>query len=269
MSQKNNKQSNQTAKSQLCIAQISDCHLLADRFAKSKSVSPFVNLKQVVIELYLRQDELDAILLTGDLVDGDNLEQAYELLLQLIDGCDWQIPIFATPGNHDDPELMKRLFADSCIQLVDSAELSGWLLLFVDSYQPQGIGVGEITQSQLDNAEHVLSKSSCRQALFVTHHHVAPFSSFIDDCCALSTPAGFTAWLKSQSTIKAIVHGHVHSNKTYQFANKSVFAGPSTWVQFGHDKHNNGDVVDTHPSYQLLYLGSDGKVSSDLFIIDG
>src|SRR5690349_10222369 len=91
----------------LRIIQISDMHLFGDR----KGVLLGVNTNdsfQAVVDLILpEKNNLDLILLTGDLAQDGSFE-AYRSIAEILQV--FNVPIYFIPGNHDDDNVMNKAY---------------------------------------------------------------------------------------------------------------------------------------------------------------
>ena len=244
--------------SALRIAQITDCHLKSDKTGDFYGCQPYQNLSIILAEIADNQHNLDAVLLTGDLIQ-DEVWQSYQNFIDLLDSHKWNIPFYLIPGNHDVPELFERFACHPVFKACKSAESivqKKWQILLFNSYAHNRNGAGHISKSQLDTKISQIS-SDITNILVVLHHHLVPFNSFIDKY-DLQDSDCFKDWLKQEDKIKAIVHGHVHSIASGYIFDKTWFACPASSVEFGHG--DEFEVKEIRPRYQIVELSDDGQV---------
>ncbi|MCU4675326.1 metallophosphoesterase [Catenovulum sp. 2E275] len=258
----------------LKFAQITDCHIKANKTDEFYGCLPYQNLRTVLADIAAAQTEYNGIIWTGDLVQ-DEVWQSYQNILDAIGEVNWQIPFYAILGNHDKPALFER-FRQSpyfSAQHLTQANLQNslqaeppqnksviefehWALLLFNSYADDLNGGGRINEQQL---EQVLSQVNPKitHYLVVLHHHLVPFASFIDKY-SLQQSDAFLTWFEQNAKVKAAIHGHVHTIASGTLANKAWFAGPASSVQFGHaDKF---EITDTRAAYQQISLLENGQV---------
>src|SRR4051794_27663314 len=94
----------------MLIAQISDPHVTTEGTAIRAMVDTPARLVDAFQSAASLPRTPDVILLTGDLVN-DATPDEYELLSATLDHA--PCPILPIPGNHDDPEMLRRVFAAS------------------------------------------------------------------------------------------------------------------------------------------------------------
>lgn len=244
----------------LKIAQITDCHLKADKQADFYGCQPYQNLIAVLTDINNQQPEYQAIVLTGDLVQ-DEVWQSYQHFLDALHQFNWQLPIYLIPGNHDKPDLFEQFSQDKVFSKDKVIALDNWLLILFNSYHPSQKGAGYISTNQLAKVKQTISlnpqASSAHWFVFL-HHHLVPFNSFIDQY-DLQDSTEFKLWLTDTTHIKAIAHGHVHSKACGVFNGKPWYACPASSVQFAHSAQGFA-ITDNTPGYQQITLSTDGSV---------
>ena len=87
----------------MLILQISDIHLNSPADAKFPAAE---HLSAVIKDTEHLKDRLDAIVLTGDLVDDGSAKEYGELFDKLAEAYGEETPILVTPGNHDNRQAM-------------------------------------------------------------------------------------------------------------------------------------------------------------------
>jgi 3',5'-cyclic AMP phosphodiesterase CpdA len=92
------------------IAQISDTHIKPEGSLAYGRVDTSAFLARAVDHILHLDPRPDMVLGTGDLVDGGLLVE-YAHLRHLLSPL--PMPVYLIPGNHDDREALREVFADS------------------------------------------------------------------------------------------------------------------------------------------------------------
>ncbi|MCH8536720.1 MAG: metallophosphoesterase [Alkalimonas sp.] len=210
-------------KNQVRIAQLSDCHLLADPAGMYQGIQPYHSLAAVLAAL--QYSDLDALILTGDLTQ-DHSQASYQHYLTLL--AAFRIPVFWLPGNHDDSQLMSDLFHQAPFRPEKQLLAAGWQLLLLDSTGPTPAGY--FPAERVQQLQHQLIESQQPSWLF-THHHPAPIGSSIDRH-GWQDSEPFWQLLMQHEQVQGIAHGHCHHAYLRQLHGKNVVGCPATSVQF-------------------------------------
>ncbi len=245
------------------IAQITDCHLKADKQAEFYGCIPYQNLLRVLSDIAKQQNYIDAVIFTGDLVQEETW-QSYQNILDAIEAFDWHIPFYVIPGNHDEPELFNRFEQKGAFNLNPVIHFASWAIILFNSYAADRKGAGLVSATQLANKLKQIPLSA-EHYLVALHHHIQAFNSFIDKY-DLQASEAFLNWLKNENKVSAIIHGHVHTERQGLFAGKAWYACPASSVQFGHG--DAFEVTDTQASYQQIELSDNGKVNVRVCVLD-
>ena len=109
---------------QFTLAQISDCHLFADKTKDGYAgINPYQSLQQVIFEL--SKQHLDTVLVTGD-ISGDYSEQSYDHFTRLWQESGITAPLVGLPGNHDNIEVWKHYFGHKNAYLCIPLHFGNW-----------------------------------------------------------------------------------------------------------------------------------------------
>lgn len=93
----------------MLIAQITDLHLTRDGDRAQGLVDTDSQLEQILQSLSSLSARPDLVLITGDIADNNQFE-AYTKLRDRMNATG--IPYYLIPGNHDNPDMMRRVFPD-------------------------------------------------------------------------------------------------------------------------------------------------------------
>src|SRR5215213_8522363 len=91
------------------VAQISDLHIVAPGQELTGLIDTAAYVRAAVEHLNRLDPQPDAVLATGDLVDGGERED-YERLRELV--APLRAPLWLLPGNHDERGALRATFAD-------------------------------------------------------------------------------------------------------------------------------------------------------------
>ncbi|MFN3743981.1 MAG: phosphodiesterase [Hyphomicrobiaceae bacterium] len=212
----------------MLIAQLSDPHIRRKGERAYGVVDTGAHLAAAVDFIAGRLPGLDALMITGDLVDfGEPEEYAHfrELIAPL------RIPILPIPGNHD----RRETFADAVgawVELPRSGHLSyvrdvGPLrLAMLDSTVP-GEPHGDMSAERLDWLQGVLAEAPARPAIVALHH--PPFVTGIRhmDVQNCRNSERLAELLEGHPQVLAVVAGHVHRTVLTRFAGRPASIAPS------------------------------------------
>lgn len=212
----------------MLIAQLTDTHIRPEGRLAYRKVDTAAYLKRAVEHLGRLPLPLDAVILTGDLVDfGTDAE--YDRLAALL--APIKLPIYPIPGNHDDRDAMRRAFAHVA-ELPTTGDLSyvadcGPLrLVMLDSTRP-GHPHGETGPERLQWLDNVLAAGASRPTLLALHH--PPFITGIRhmDVQNCFNSGGLEAVLMRHRQVLSVVCGHIHRTVFTTFAGRSASIAPS------------------------------------------
>ncbi len=154
------------------ILQITDPHLYGSASGRLRGVETDSSLNAVLDDAFARVPDYSAVLVTGDLVQDDT--SGY-LRFRSIFG-NLQKPVLCIPGNHDEPEAMRRELNGAPFQICGTHEADGWQFIMLDSYDPGHVG-GRLTQNELARLDDALHRSpQARHGVPASspHHHGQP-----------------------------------------------------------------------------------------------
>lgn len=214
-------------KESIKIAQLSDLHICADSSAKIHGINPYKNLLRAINDLKTR--EIDLVLLTGDNSE-DGSCQSYRLIGEAFSTVN--LPIYAIPGNHDDPKNMAKILSSFKINLKKIHEISkDWRIIFLNS-KVLNEHWGNLEQSELDFLEYSLKNLDKKNTLVCLHHHPISIQSPWMDKYMLKNNDNFLKILMQNSNIKLVIFGHIHQEFDALIKNIRFLSAPSTHVQF-------------------------------------
>ena len=239
------------------VLQITDPHLYGNAGGRLRGVQSDASLAAVLEDAFNRAPHFAAVLATGDLVQDD---PAGYLRFRSFFGS-LQKPVLCIPGNHDEPEAMRRELSGAPFQICGTHEIDDWQFIMLDSYDPGHVG-GRFAPKELARLDGTLSRSP-KHAMVCLHHHPIFMGSRWLDTVGLADPEGFWRVIDAHSHVRAVVWGHVHQDYEGARGNVRLYATPSTGAQFL--PHSDRYAVDTRPpAYRLFDLQPDGRIQSEV-----
>ncbi|HLI95418.1 MAG TPA: metallophosphoesterase [Candidatus Baltobacteraceae bacterium] len=210
------------------IAQISDLHVHESR---AKRVRDFDDaLRECICAVNACSPDL--VIATGDLTQTGS-EEEYRRLRELMGTL--SAPYYVTPGNHDDPVALRRVFGDHrylfqaanhCSYAVDLNDLR---LVVLDSMK-RGRAGGYMDASRLAWLESQLDAT--QQPVILALHH-PPFTTGVwpMDWLGFTHLRELERIVRANPQIRRVVSGHVHSVRTGTWAGTFACTAPSTRSQ--------------------------------------
>jgi 3',5'-cyclic-AMP phosphodiesterase len=198
------------------LVQISDCHVVAGPEGEPAAAA----LREVVAAVAALPIAPEAVLVSGDVVhEGgpDDYAFARDLLAPL------PAPVYAIPGNHDDPALVRETFGDP-----GEVSLGGLRIVLCDTVVP-GLVAGRLDVAAL--ADRLAGDD--RPTIVAMHH--PPLLTGIAALDAIVLPAedreGLEALLARSPQVVRVICGHVHRVTFETLGGCGVFTGPASWQQ--------------------------------------
>jgi len=245
----------------MLIAQITDTHIRAPGRLAYRQVDTAACLSAAVASLQECRAPLDAVIVTGDLVDAGT-EAEYDHYLGLM--APLRVPVFALPGNHDTVDGFRRAFAARLplnregdnSYAVDIGEVR---LAMLDSTVP-GQSHGLLSADRARWLDATLAAAPERPTLLALHH--PPFETGIRhmDIQNCHGSEALQAILLQHPQVLAVVSGHVHRSIMTTFAGRTASIAPSTAHAVSLDLDPEGPPAFQMepPGYHLHVVAADG-----------
>jgi Icc protein len=198
-----------------------------------------------------------AVLVTGDLVQDD--KSGYLRFRSLFGAL--TKPVLCIPGNHDEPEAMRKELAGAPFEICGAHEIGDWHFIMLDSYDPGHVG-GRLTKTELARLDAALARSP-KHAMVCLHHHPIAMGSRWLDSVGLADPGEFWRIIDAHAHVRAVVWGHVHQDFDGKRGDVRLFATPSTGAQFL--PQSDRYAVDSRPpAYRTFELHADGRIETSV-----
>jgi 3',5'-cyclic-AMP phosphodiesterase len=244
------------------LTHFTDPHLYGSETEQLRGVATLPALKAALARAQSHDWPPDALLVTGDIVQDD--PAGYPHFRRLFGALG--LPVLCIPGNHDEPEALRRELAGAPFVVGGHVDLGRWRLVLLDSCLP-GSASGRLSGESLAGLEAALAGAGSRHCLVCLHHHPVPMSSRWLDRVGLTNAPEFFEVIDRHPLVRAIAWGHVH--QAYDGLRKGVrlLATPSTCAQFV-PKADDFAVDPRPPAYRTLELRADGSLLTEVVWLD-
>ena len=237
------------------LAQVTDMHIKAGGKLSYRIVDTEAALARCVAHLLQLPQVPDAVLFSGDLTDFGRADE-YDNLARLI--APLPMPVFLMPGNHDDPEQMRRSFpahaylrqrAGKADYAIDDFPLR---IVALDSTVPMKPH-GGLTSEQLHWLEDTLDREPAKPTIVALHHPPFPTGIGHMDAQLLKDPAPFEAVIRRHPQVERVVCGHLHRSIVQRFGGTVASTCPSPSHQVALDLADDAAsrFVMEPPAFQL------------------
>jgi Icc protein len=240
----------------LRLLQFTDMHLCADRSARVKGMATTEAFARCLEHARAHHSPVDAILLTGDLVQDDS--RAYLELATLM--APEASPVHCLPGNHDLPTEMEALLGQPPFDVSPLLRYGDWTLVQLDSSVPRAAH-GELSAESLEFLDDALTRFADSHVLVVLHHQPIPIGSAWLDSIRLMNGPELLQLVAAHSNVRGILWGHVHQSFDGMHGGIAMMSTPSTCFQFVPGRDDFA-IDDRPPGYRWLHLYPDGRIDT-------
>jgi Icc protein len=240
------------------LTHLTDPHLYGSEGELLRGISTLPSFEATLANARQRDWPPDALLITGDLVQDD--PSGYVHFKRLLGGL--RLPVLCLPGNHDEPEAMRRELDCAPFIVGGAVDVGLWRIVLLDS-TIAGSAAGRISADGLAALESALAGAAQRHVLVCLHHHPVPMDSRWLDRVGLQNAAEFLNVIDRHPNVRGIVWGHVHQGYDALRRGVRLLATPSTCAQFL--PHSEQFAIDRRPpGYRTLELKADGSIVTEL-----
>ncbi|MAO91993.1 MAG: hypothetical protein CMM81_10655 [Rhodospirillales bacterium] len=250
------------------IAQLTDTHIKAPATLAYGRVDTARYLEAAVAHINSMASDLDAVFITGDLVDGGKAIE-YAVLYSILSGL--TVPFYLACGNHDDRAGIRQAFPDPRYDddpkaplqyVIEWKNLRGIVL---DSSVP-GESHGQFCESRLAWLADTLKARPDIPAMIFMHH--PPFVTGIHhmDVQNLRQPERFFEVLTKAGTVRHIACGHVHRacETVLNGIGVSIAPSPAHAVSLDFDPTGQPGYTLEPPLLRVFNVSDKGQVVSHL-----
>ena len=241
----------------LRLLQFTDLHLVPEPEGTVRGIATHRSFRRCLEHARRHHYPVDALLLTGDLVQDD--ARAYAALAGLLAGE--SVPVHCIPGNHDVTAAMPAALGGAPFDLSPVARYGPWVLLLLDSATP-GVHAGSLSPEALDFVDDALGGVPDAHALVVLHHQPVPVGSCWLDAIGLQQGEALMDRIRRHRHVRGILWGHIHQAFDAVEDGRFLMGSPATCFQF---MPGDDFGVDTRPpGYRRLVLYPDGQIESEI-----
>jgi 3',5'-cyclic-AMP phosphodiesterase len=247
----------------LRLTHLTDPHLYGGESELLRGIATLPSLEATLANAQRREDwPPDAVLVTGDLVQDDPAGYAH---FRRILGA-LKLPVLCLPGNHDEPEAMRRELGCEPFVVGGAVDLGLWRIVLLDS-TITGSAAGRLSAASLAALESALADAPQRHALVCLHHHPVPMASRWLDRVGLQNAHEFFDVVDRHPNVRGIVWGHVHQSYEGMRNGVRMLATPSTCAQFL-PRAEQFAIDRQPPAYRTLELKADGSILTEVVWVE-
>ena len=211
------------------LVQITDTHILPPGEVLYGEVDTALHLRKTVSRIQRFRPLPDLVMVTGDLAEkGD--EDGYRHFMELLSPL--EMPVYVVPGNHDNPALMSRVFADTTYFPATASPFQYAIedfpvrILALNS-RSEGSELPTFNSQRLQWLKDQLERSD-KPTLIALHH--PPMKTGIE-----LIDMGGTAWfqdlkslLNKHEQVKLVICGHCHTDLCGRIGQVPVYMAQAT-----------------------------------------
>lgn len=224
----------------LLIAQLSDAHVGTGPAFLEGRMDTLAALHRAVAHVRAQDPEPDLVLFTGDLTEHGSTEEFSAVAAAL---AALPMPVYAVPGNHDDPATARRVLA-RCMPVAADAPAGACCyhvrhgplhLVALDSVVPRR-SHGALAPAQIAWLQDRLAACAGEPVLLFMHHPPLPTGIAAMDACSLLEGAEALAdAIRAHGAVQGLLCGHLHRPVQMLFGGAPLHVAPSVAHQIALD----------------------------------
>jgi Icc protein len=219
-------------------------------------VPTWATFRSVLEQVRRQQNDLDYLILTGDLAQ-DEVLGTYLMLREALGS--WVARCRIIPGNHDDRVNLRKafpeLFSGNEGALTFVLSTGGWRIIGLDSHVPGEVR-GRVDGTQLAWLRTELASAPGTPTLLFVHHPPIPINVAWIDELGLDEATELVELIETSPDIKVVCAGHVHQAFAGRIGAAEMYTTPSTCVQFAARAEKAFDIQ--MAGYRTFTLDEDG-----------
>ena len=243
------------------MIQVSDCHVSADPDADYRGQSASRNLARLLPAVRARASDL--LLLTGD-VSEDGSEASYQRVAAALEATG--LAVHALPGNHDDPETMRRHFPLGPWTGPHVVDVGRWRIILLDSTRAGDVS-GFFSRRELEDFERAARAGQAEHLLVGLHHQPLLSGSPWIDRYALRHRDEFLDRLDAERRLRCVVWGHIHQDFRTRRGGVAMLGAPSSAVN-SLPRRERFTTDPRGPACRWLELVPDGEVRKGILFAE-
>jgi Icc protein len=253
----------------MILCQISDLHIKPERKLAYGVVDTATMLERCIAHIGRLPQRPDAVIATGDLVDGATPAE-YALLRELLSPL--TMPLYLMPGNHDDRRNLREVFVDHHY-LQSASEFIQYVIddfplrvVVLDTVVPGSSG-GTLCDERLTWLKQTLDGSN-KPTVVALHH--PPFVTGIGhmDRIGLDASDKLERVIAQHPQVERVIAGHLHRPITVRFGGTVASTCPSPAHQVVLDIARDGadHFIMEPPAFQLHWWNGERLVTHTEYI---
>lgn len=238
---------------------ITDTHLLDRAEENFHSLNTKESLEAVLSHSQSNYPDVDFLLITGDISQTGNKE-SYSLFSSVIQ--QHALPIYCVPGNHDTPDLLKKVVPECPDETISIIQLGKFSLVLLNSWV-EDKHHGMLTLDCLHQLNEHLENSIDQFNIIAIHHPPVPVNSPWLDEIALQNQTDFLQIINRHTQNTLVLFGHVHQEFDQQLGSMRMLATPSTCHQFQANSERMQCASTLTPAYRYVALNSNELIRTN------
>ena len=254
----------------LKVLQLTDLHLMADPKALMVDENIQASFDAVINLAEQHCSDPDLVIITGDMSHDEEKADYLLTYSRLAKALQKQYKrTVCIPGNHDNAELVKRIFPLYDIQATGHFQLQNWQFILLDS-SCKGTPNGHLTEQELTLLDKALASRNSSNgdihSLVITHHPVFELDSGWIDKQSTSNAEELFKHLSDKPNVQGILCGHAHQAYERQVQQIKVIGSPATCPrQFKPLAEEFAVDEDVTAGFRCLTLHSNGEIETAVF----
>ena len=240
------------------LTHITDPHLYGGENEMLRGIATLPSLEATLANARQRDWPPDAVLVTGDLVQDD--PRGYVHFRRLFGGL--QLPVLCLPGNHDDPQTMRRELDCAPFVVGGVVDLGLWRIVLLDSTIP-GSAAGRLGAQTLAALQSALATRLSGRRWCVCTTILCRWQAVGSTASGCRTPMSFSTSSTGITNVRGIVWGHVHQRHDALRKEVRLLATPSSCAQFL-PRSDQFAIDRLPPAYRTLELKADGSIVTEV-----
>lgn len=245
------------------IIQITDLHLNKSKKTATNGINTYDSANMVLNRIKKFENDIDLIVLSGDL-SNDNSVESYDHLECLLE--DFQLPIYLMSGNHDSPSLLKKLTRRENISLKNFESFDNWGIFMFNTKKDNSPN-GLLKNEELEYFDEILLNNSYDNIIIFLHHHPVLIGSDSMDSMIIENADLLIKRIKLSNKIKAVCWGHIHNEFYLDIGSTRLFSTPSTCYQAKEKTRKFEIDAEALPGYRKIILDTDGSFTTEVIRI--
>jgi 3',5'-cyclic-AMP phosphodiesterase len=238
------------------ILHLSDTHLLPTPEDRLHGVDTFDNLRSIVDVVVESGTPLDAIVVSGDLANGGEVDSYRRLRLGLADAeAQLGVPLLVAIGNHDSRSGFREgyLGEPASETPYDYTRMIGGLRFCILDSSIPGQPHGELDEAQLSWLRHQLNAPAPEGTILVLHHPPVQGPVPLINLLMLRNAEQLEEVIGGTDVL-AVLGGHVHHPTAASFGGVLCFAAPASAYTVDPLSQGNGFRGVEGPGFGLVQV---------------